>query len=112
LTLRAGRSNGLPEARHDGTPAAMTMTALLCAPLLLPAALPAGSADAAPGAAFRAAALAEGAAPATLDGWRRDDRRSMARLVTAAVRGDAPAQDLLETLAPGCKDDARRRGPI
>jgi hypothetical protein len=119
----------------------MKMTALLSAPLLallaLPAAaspspaatcaafwlgwsdaaarlavLPADPADAALGAAFRAAALAEGAAPAGFDGWLRGERRSMARLVTAAVRGDAPSQDLLETLARGCEEDARRRGLI
>jgi hypothetical protein len=54
LTLRAGRPNGLPEARHDGTPAAMTMAALFCAPLPLLPALPAaaGPSPAATCAAF------------------------------------------------------------
>ncbi len=72
--------------------------------------LPKDPADAALAEAFRTAAVAEGAEAGHLDRWLKRERRSMATMVKAAIRGDGQSRELMEQMARRCEDDARRRG--
>lgn len=68
-------------------------------------ALPQDPADAALAQAFRAAAVADGSG----SGLQRDTR-TMARMIRAAILGDATSQALMQRTALACEEAARARG--
>lgn len=72
--------------------------------------LPQDPADAALARAFAEAARAEH--PAEAARHLGPDTADMARLIRAAIAGDATSRGLMERLARGCEADARRRGLI
>lgn len=72
--------------------------------------LPDDPADAALAAAFRNAAVAEGAEAASLDRWLKQERRGMALMVKAAIAGDDSSRELMERTARRCEDAAVQRG--
>lgn len=72
--------------------------------------LPEDPADAALAAAFRQAAVAEGAEAAGLDRWLTQERRGMARMVKAAVNGDDQSRELMERTARRCEAAAVAHG--
>jgi hypothetical protein len=72
--------------------------------------LPQDPADAALAAAFAQAAMREHRAEATAHLAR--DSRDMARMIRAAIKGDATSLGLMDRLMRGCEDAARKRGLI
>lgn len=72
--------------------------------------LPQDPADAALAQGFAKAARSE--SPAETERHLARDTRDMARMIRAAIRGDATSIGLMERLARGCEDAARKRGLI